>query len=154
MKDLEEWEALQKGEEALREFCDAEREQMLQADAKGLTEVMSTILPDVDKKAMLENEAMGQFLVDTFQEAFKIGVDGWVDDDLELLQPWGFDISEVKVPVHIWQGREDMMVPFSHGEWYASHLPHDRVRPHLLEGEGHISIYIGHMDEMLDTLVD
>lgn len=126
---------------------------MMKSDAKGLTEGMSTILPDVDKNAMLENDILGQYLVDMFHYGLKYGVDGWVDDDLELTRPWGFELSEVKVPIHIYQGSVDKMVPFGHGKWLASHLPQDKVKPHLLEGEGHISIFLGLMDEMLDELI-
>lgn len=114
---------------------------------------MSSILPDVDKKAMIENDVMGQYLVDSLQRGLRDGADGWIDDDLELLRPWGFKVKEVRVPVHIYQGSEDKMVPFSHGKWLVSHLPEDKVRPHLLQGEGHISIFLGRMDEMLDGLL-
>lgn len=126
---------------------------ILQSDVKGLTEGMSSILPDVDKRALLEDDIMGQYLVDSLQRGLKGGVDGWVDDDLELLRPWGFALEEVRVPILIYQGSEDKMVPFSHGEWLANHLPQDKVRPHLLQGEGHISIFLGRMDEMLDGLL-
>jgi pimeloyl-ACP methyl ester carboxylesterase len=42
------------------------------------------------------------------------------------------------VPVAIWQGAKDRMVPFSHGQWLAAHVP--GARAHLDEGEGHISL--------------
>lgn len=126
---------------------------MLQADAKGLTEGMATILSEVDKKAMLQDKVLGQWLVDLLQHGLRDSADGWVDDDLEMLRPWGFELGQVKVPVLVYQGKEDMMVPFSHGEWLVKHLPKDKVRPRLLEKEGHISVFLGRMDEMLDGLV-
>lgn len=69
------------------------------------------------------------------------------------IEPWGFELSEVKVPVIIYQGSEDLMVPFAHGKWLAEHLPQDMVKKHLLEGEGHISIFLDHMENMIDELV-
>jgi pimeloyl-ACP methyl ester carboxylesterase len=55
------------------------------------------------------------------------------------------------VPVMIWQGSADLMVPFSHGQWLASQLRGASV--HLEEGEGHLSVVLGALDRMLDELV-
>jgi pimeloyl-ACP methyl ester carboxylesterase len=54
------------------------------------------------------------------------------------MKPWGFELSDVNVPVSLWQGRQDLMVPFSHGEYIATHLPN--VTAHLLEEEGHLTL--------------
>ncbi len=51
----------------------------------------------------------------------------------------------------LWQGSEDLMVPFGHGRWLAAHLPGASV--HLEMGEGHLSIGIRAVDRMLDELV-
>jgi pimeloyl-ACP methyl ester carboxylesterase len=56
------------------------------------------------------------------------------------------------VPVAIWQGSADLMVPFSHGQWLAGHVPGATV--HLEEGRGHLSIAVGSMDEVIAELVE
>ena len=43
--------------------------------------------------------------------ALRPGVEGWVDDDFAFLAPWGFDVGAIEVPVLVWQGEHDLMVP-------------------------------------------
>lgn len=50
MADVEETEASLKGEDVLRQFCEAQRKDLMQADVTALTEMLATILPEVDKK--------------------------------------------------------------------------------------------------------
>jgi len=81
----------------------------------------------------------------------RMGVEGWLEDDIAFTSPWGFGLEEISVPVMIWQGSADLMVPFSHGQWLASQLADASV--HLEEGEGHLSVALGALDRMLDELV-
>ena len=151
--DIDETNASLQGEEALQKFCLAQREDMLKADVAGMVEAMSTILPEVDKQAMIQSTEMGQHIVDSFREGLRISADGWVDDDLCFIKPWGFDFSEIKVPVLLYQGSEDKMVPFAHGQWLAEHLPHEKLEKHLLQGQGHISIFFEECDGIIDRLL-
>ena len=57
------------------------------------------------------------------QEAFRNGVDGWLDDNLVFVSPWGFDVAEITRPTMVWFGVEDTLVPPAHGEWLAAHVP-------------------------------
>ncbi|MBO0844463.1 MAG: hypothetical protein J2P22_03490 [Nocardioides sp.] len=65
-------------------------------------------------------------------------MDGWLDDDLACVTPWGFDVADISVPTYPWHGCEDLMVPFSHDQWRAARVP--GVTAHLEAGEGHESI--------------
>lgn len=125
---------------------------MLKSDAAGLTEALSNVLPEVDKQAMI-NGQLGQYIADSFREGLKTNCDGWVDDDLAFAEPWGFELSEIKVPVLLYQGSEDKMVPYAHGQWLAKHLPQEKLRKHLIQGEGHISIFVGRQSIMIDELL-
>lgn len=125
---------------------------MLEVDPVGLTEAMSSLLPDVDKEALVGSE-LGEYLVEALREALKTNADGWVDDDMAFTVPWGFELSEIKVPVVLYQGSEDKMVPFAHGEWLADRLP-KKLRKHLIQGQGHLSIFLGYRDDMIDELLE
>lgn len=112
------------------------------------------MLPEVDKKALTGSTSMAEYFVVVMQEALRDSVDGWVDDDLAFIKPWGFELSEIKVPVLLYQGSEDKMVPYAHGEWLGEHLPQEKLTKHLIPGEGHISILVGKMDGMIGELLE
>jgi pimeloyl-ACP methyl ester carboxylesterase len=77
------------------------------------------------------------------------GLRGMVDDDLAVVQPWGFDPAAIGAPILLAHGDEDRMVPFSHGEWLVRHCP----TAELLRspGDGHISVH-RRSAEMIDWL--
>ncbi|WP_375399204.1 alpha/beta fold hydrolase [uncultured Amnibacterium sp.] len=147
--NIDEFGAALHGEGALRTYLDAQRPELLEADASGIVAAMSSLLPQVDR-AVLTDE-FGEDTADGFHEALRTGVDGWLDDDLAFSTDWGFDLAEIAVPTAIWQGSEDLMVPFAHGQWLAGRIP--GVVPHLQQGQGHLSIGIGAMAAMFDELV-
>jgi len=137
------------GEQAIRPSHEADAVGLGNTDAAGLIEGLATLLPDVDR-AVLTAE-FGEDMAANFAEALRTGVDGWVDDDLAFVAPWGFTLAEIAVPTFVWQGSEDLMVPFAHGQWLAAHVP--GATAHLERGEGHLSIAMGALDQMLAELL-
>jgi pimeloyl-ACP methyl ester carboxylesterase len=75
---------------------------------------------------------------DIVQAATANGLDGMVEDDVTAMAPWGFDLTQITAPTLIMHGRDDRMVPSSHGEWIAAHCPAAELR--LQPGAGHISV--------------
>ena len=64
------------------------------------------------------------------------GVYGWADDGLAFTRPWGFDVSEIAVPVLIRYGITDVLVPRAHGDWLAAHVPRCIVK--IDDDAGHL----------------
>jgi hypothetical protein len=62
----------------------------------------------------------------------------------------GFDLASIRIPVHVWQGRHDRMVPYAHGEWLAGHVT--TAIPHLHEDHGHLSLAVDSLGLILDEL--
>ena len=88
-------------------------------------------------RAVLALEVVRERMRTSFREAMAQGVGGWVDDDLAFIRPWGFDISEIRVPVQVRYGATDVLVPAAHGAWLATHVPNATV---IVEHEaGHMS---------------
>lgn len=50
-------------------------------------------------------------------------VDGWVDDCLAFVRPWGFTVSDISVPTSVWYGPSDVLSPRGHAEWLLAHIP-------------------------------
>jgi pimeloyl-ACP methyl ester carboxylesterase len=131
-----EFGAAVEGEQPLRALIGPWREQMLAGGVQGTYDALVTVLSPPDR------EAFSSDLAEDFhrglETSLRDGVDGWVDDDLAFVRPWGFGLDEVRVPVHLWQGGQDLMVPPAHGQWLAGHLP--TCTPHLLPGDGHLTL--------------
>lgn len=138
------------GEVSLRAYLEAAREELASVTVTGIVAELDSLLPPVDA-AVLTDE-FGEEMAASFREGLRLGADGWVDDDLAFIHPWGFDLDEIAVPVSIWQGSEDLMVPYEHGRWLAARVPGASV--HLEQGEGHLSLGLGALDRMLDELLE
>jgi pimeloyl-ACP methyl ester carboxylesterase len=150
-QNIEEFGYALAGESELRPFLEAQRGELADADPAGVIKSLATLLPEIDR-AQITDE-YGEDMAAGMRQAMSAGVDGWLDDDLAFVEPWGFELADVAaVPVSLWQGDLDLMVPFAHGEWFAEHLPAS-VRVHLERGQGHLSIGVGAMDRMLDELL-
>ena len=147
--NVDEFSAALAGEATLAPYLRKHREHLKEVAAGDIVASLSSLLPVVDR-AVLSDE-FGEDIAASFHEGLRIGIDGWLEDDLAFTQPWGFDLREIRSPVTLWQGAEDLMVPFTHGKWLAAHVPGGSV--HLEKGEGHLSIAVGAMDRMLDELV-
>lgn len=130
-----------------------QRQGLLSADSVSIVDEMSSLLPPADKDAILHSPGLGDTFVETFHEALKHGADGLIDDALAFIHPWGFELGQIQAPVVLYHASEDLMCPFAHGKWIVEHLPQDKVEPHLLEGEGHISIFVNKVTEMLEQMV-
>ena len=127
----------------------------LQPDVEGLANIsgaelaegMGGLLSSVDKAAV--TGTFSDELAFAFRGAVENGVAGWRDDDLAFARDWGFELSSITIPVAVWQGRQDRMVPYAHGEWLVAEIPN--ARAHLFEDEGHVSL-IAQIDKILADL--
>ena len=146
--NITEYRLALEGEEALRAHLLSKREGMLAASIDGFTAALSSLLPEVDRAVLTDD--FGQDVISDVQEALRTGVDGWVDDALAFVKPWGFDLDEITIPTTIWHGSEDRFNPVAHGQWLAAHVPN--ASSHFAEGAGHLSTWQASpsmLDEML-----
>ncbi|HVQ87473.1 MAG TPA: alpha/beta fold hydrolase [Actinomycetes bacterium] len=79
-------------------------------------------LADADQ-AIMARPAYQTRIRRTLEESHRHGVDGWIDDDLVFVRPWGFSVADISIPSMIWFGTDDTLVPAAHGEWLARNVP-------------------------------
>jgi pimeloyl-ACP methyl ester carboxylesterase len=150
-ENIEEWEATLAGPEELERYLAKEAVSVGAATSpQDLIDAIGGLLPEVDRGAL--TGAFAETLIASGRRAVSNGVWGWFDDDVAFTRAWGFELSEIAVPVSLWQGREDKMVPFGHGEWLSAHVP--GVRAHLSDVDGHLSLAVTSFPAILDDLME
>lgn len=82
----------------------------------------------------------------TLTEAFRTGGWGYAHDLRMLAQPWGFSPANIRVPVQLWHGDEDTVIPPHHSEYLASLIPGSTLR--ICPGEAHMVLW-NHLAEVL-----
>jgi pimeloyl-ACP methyl ester carboxylesterase len=113
-----------------------DRHDLLNATATELLALKPTLYTRTDAAALTEE--LAEYYIRRDKDALAPGIEGWWDDSVALLKPWEFSPETIHVPVMVWQGRQDRMVPFQHGEWLVNHLPN--VDAHLTEEDGHLTL--------------
>ena len=135
---------------AARAQCERNRVEMLTQTLPGLMEFLKTLLAPVDEAALTGE--LGQYLIDATRSGMATSSDGWWDDGVASLEPWGFEFDAIRTPVLLLHGRHDRFVPFAHGEWLARTIP--GVEARLSEDDGHLTLTTHHLDEVHAWLLE
>lgn len=114
-----------------------------------IIEAFGGLIGDADKKALREGAA--EETAASYRKSLELSYYGWMDDDLAFVQPWDFDVTKISVPVELWQGNDDFMVPHAHGYWLEKHIPNAKLM--FVPGEGHISLGATKRTEILNNAV-
>jgi pimeloyl-ACP methyl ester carboxylesterase len=96
--------------------------------------------------AVLDRPEVAGALITGVQEAFREDSRGAADELDLFIRPWGFALEEIAVPVHLWHGGRDTLVPSIAAERLARSIPDCRVE--IIRDGGHYLIY-----DMLDDLL-
>jgi pimeloyl-ACP methyl ester carboxylesterase len=134
--NIEEFGASVQGRGPLDTYLRAQAAGLAGATVEDLRVVWASLLTPVDAEIASGPHAV--YLMESMRRALALGVDGWLDDDLAFVAPWGFELDEIAVPVLLWQGEQDRFVPFSHGRWLAERIP--GVEARLTADDGHLTL--------------
>jgi len=122
--------------EAARAKLAKDRLEFFEPDKPDVAAAHPTLFSPAD--AAVLTDALGEYFVHRNRTGLTPGIEGWWDDSVALLSRWGFAVDAIQVPVMVWHGRQDRMVPFGHGEWLARRLPN--ADPHLHDEDGHLTL--------------
>jgi pimeloyl-ACP methyl ester carboxylesterase len=147
-QNVEEWDAALQGSETLEAHLEPIAAEIRKTSAEQLRDLLATLLPPVDRDVLTGDRAA--YAKANMDRAVEPGIAGWRDDDLAFTKPWGFELDDIRVPVLLWQGVQDRMVPAAHGRWLAERIP--GVDAHISEPDGHLSITVGRLGEIYDWL--
>jgi pimeloyl-ACP methyl ester carboxylesterase len=84
-----------------------------------------------------------------WDEASAASVEGYVDDWIVSVLPWGFELADITVPAHAWYGEQDVLVPVDDGLRIAAGVRHGTAHscPHCRH-----YVPVGHWPEILEPL--
>ena len=97
---------------------------------------LASRLPECDRVFFRRDDCREVFVA-TLREAFRQGHHGAAADARIYASPWGFDPGRLRVPVRLWHGEADTIVPPEIGRALAARIPACDAR--FVAGEGHFS---------------
>jgi pimeloyl-ACP methyl ester carboxylesterase len=101
--------------------------------------------------ASLRDDAAFEAIFESQRRAWRGSVEGVLIDARIYAEPWGFAIEDVSVPVRLWHGTEDRAFAVGLAKEIASRFPNCRAQ--FVQEEGHYSLPIRHIREILEDLI-
>jgi pimeloyl-ACP methyl ester carboxylesterase len=89
-------------------------------------------------RELLRDPRVGDWALATTVESGRQGVDAAIDEKVMELLPWGFRLRDVQLPVRLWQGERDTIVPRHHSAHVSTALLHAQLT--LVPGAGHLLV--------------
>jgi len=94
----------------------------IRADPASHVSTLSPEMPEADRR-IVADVGIRALLAQNFAEALRDSAAGWIDDALAFCAPWGFNLADIKVPVLLWHGQNDVFSPVAHARWLAGQIP-------------------------------
>jgi pimeloyl-ACP methyl ester carboxylesterase len=101
--------------------------------------------------ASLRDDAAFEAIFESQRRAWRGSAEGVMIDAQIYAQPWGLVVEDVPVPVRLWHGIEDRAFAVRLAEEIANRFPDCKAR--FIENEGHYSLPIRYMRDILEDLI-
>jgi pimeloyl-ACP methyl ester carboxylesterase len=136
-------------EPALRQWIAENQAMLLVENGRVLEETMAPLLSEPDRVAM--SEGLSDYLAESFRRGMT-GIEGWVGDQLTLVNDWGFSLEDIGCSVSYWCGDQDTIIPDSHSFRLAQATPVSAL--HHCNQEGHYSILWNRREKIICDLLN
>jgi pimeloyl-ACP methyl ester carboxylesterase len=146
----DEFGAALKGEAVIDTWMNENAGPLKSVIGSDIIEAYGGLIGDADKAAL--NGGAADQIAASYRSGLAVSFDGWIDDDLAFVEPWGFDLAAITKPVYLWQGDDDFMVPHAHSYWLEKHIPAAQLT--FVPGEGHISLNAKHRAAILKQAIE
>ncbi len=107
------------------------------------------LLQPCDANVLRDSTAF-EVCFESSRRAWRGSLEGVTTDAEVYAEPWGFSPEEITVPIRLWHGTADRAFSFRLIEHLATRLQNCHIR--IVEGAGHFSLPIRHMEEILRDL--
>jgi pimeloyl-ACP methyl ester carboxylesterase len=124
---------------------------LFHAHPEAIYQIMTSHVPPADRAVLASPETRNSILA-SFTEAFRQGGEGAAQELGIYTRPWDIDLRRIRMPVQLWHGEADSVVPVSMGRTQAAALPDCDAR--FLPDEGHFSLIVRHMASILGRLIE
>ncbi|WP_030205195.1 alpha/beta fold hydrolase [Streptomyces sp. NRRL S-87] len=94
----------------------------IRKDPKRLLDELRPELTDHDRM-IVSDAGLRRMLEANYREGLRTSAYGWIDDVIALCSPWGFDPADIRCPVLLWHGEQDVFSPVGHSRWLARRIP-------------------------------
>jgi pimeloyl-ACP methyl ester carboxylesterase len=113
-------------------------------------DLYAALQPRGDKKLLSRSEFKAMFLDDLLNGS-RFQTSAPLNDLLLFTRDWGFEASDVRVPVRWWHGDDDHIVPFRHGQHLVDRLPDATMS--VISGESHLG-GLGIAEDVIASLME
>jgi pimeloyl-ACP methyl ester carboxylesterase len=121
---------------------------VLEQVAERAMDLFASAMPPGDQR-VFEDPAVRRMFIEDILLGSRRHMQAFLLDAILFGRLWGFSLRDVRVPVHMWYGDADVIVPIAHGEHMARRIPRAvlRIRPE----EGHLG-GLGVSHEVFDAI--
>ena len=111
-------------------------------------ELYARISPEGDRR-VFRVPGMKEMFIDDLLRGSRAAFSAPANDIVLFGRHWGFQLGDIKVPIHFWQGGADYIVPVEHGHHLAAIVPNSELR--VRDDDGHLG-NLDAGDEVLDAI--
>jgi pimeloyl-ACP methyl ester carboxylesterase len=102
-------------------------------------------------RVVMDDPELGPFLFNTFKHSVLRGPYGLLSDMRLFLEPWDFEVKDIKVPYYLYHGDADDVVHPIWSQFMKNELTDVRFK--LFAGEGHYSLPYNYRDHFLRDIM-